>query len=53
MSHWRAITFALRLCWRRARTRRALRRLDASQLADIGRSEAQRRRECAKWFWQG
>jgi len=26
--------------------------LDAHLLADIGRSEAERRRECCKWFWQ-
>lgn len=38
---------------RRAATRRALRCLDAHALADIGLTEAERRRECAKWFWQG
>jgi uncharacterized protein YjiS (DUF1127 family) len=39
--------------WRRRHlTRRALRELDARRLADIGRTEAERRRECAKWFWQ-
>jgi uncharacterized protein YjiS (DUF1127 family) len=37
---------------RRAATRRDLRDLAAHQLVDIGRSEAERRRECAKWFWQ-
>jgi uncharacterized protein YjiS (DUF1127 family) len=37
---------------RRVRTRQQLRVLDAAQLDDIGRSEAERRRECAKWFWQ-
>jgi uncharacterized protein YjiS (DUF1127 family) len=42
----------LRLWWRRARTRRALRELDDRLLADIGRSEAERRCECAKRFWQ-
>jgi uncharacterized protein YjiS (DUF1127 family) len=36
----------------RAATRRALAYLDAQQLVDIGRSDAERRRECAKWFWQ-
>jgi uncharacterized protein YjiS (DUF1127 family) len=41
------------LLWlRRIATRRHLRELDAHQLADIGCSEAERRRECAKWFWQ-
>jgi uncharacterized protein YjiS (DUF1127 family) len=37
---------------RRARTRQHLREFDAEQLVDIGLSEAERRRECAKWFWQ-
>jgi uncharacterized protein YjiS (DUF1127 family) len=37
---------------RRIRTRQQLRVLDAAQLDDIGRSEAERRHECAKWFWQ-
>jgi uncharacterized protein YjiS (DUF1127 family) len=36
----------------RTRTRAALRELDARALADIGRSEAERQRECAKWFWE-
>jgi uncharacterized protein YjiS (DUF1127 family) len=36
----------------RMRTRAALRELDARALADIGRSEAERQRECAKWFWE-
>ncbi|MCC7016467.1 MAG: DUF1127 domain-containing protein [Rhodospirillales bacterium] len=37
--------------WRRRhRTRRALREIDAHRLADIGRADAERRRECAKWF---
>jgi uncharacterized protein YjiS (DUF1127 family) len=39
--------------WRtRMSTRAALRELDARLLADIGRTETERRRECAKWFWQ-
>jgi len=38
--------------FRRARTRRQLRALEAHRLADIGLSEAQRRREGVKWFWQ-
>ncbi len=46
------LTALLRLWWRRARTRRALRLLDDHLLVDIGRSEKERRRECAKWFWQ-
>jgi len=33
-------------------TRRHLRALDARLLADIGCAESDRRRECAKWFWQ-
>jgi uncharacterized protein YjiS (DUF1127 family) len=37
---------------RRARTRADLRELDAHRLADIGVTEAERARECAKWFWQ-
>lgn len=37
---------------RRAATRRALRELEPWQLADTGRTENERRRECAKWFWQ-
>jgi uncharacterized protein YjiS (DUF1127 family) len=36
----------------RSRTRRAFAELDARGLADIGLSESQRHRECAKWFWQ-
>ena len=38
---------------RRASTRRRLGELDARALADIGLTEGARRRECAKWFWQG
>jgi uncharacterized protein YjiS (DUF1127 family) len=37
---------------RRSRTRKALRDLDARQLADIGVSEPERAAECGKWFWQ-
>jgi uncharacterized protein YjiS (DUF1127 family) len=37
---------------RRMSTRAALRELDGHLLADIGRTEKERRRECAKWFWQ-
>ena len=37
---------------RRMRTRPSLRELDARALADIGLSEAERQRECARWFWQ-
>ncbi len=36
----------------RLKTRRRLRELDARLLADVGITEAERRRECAKWFWQ-
>jgi uncharacterized protein YjiS (DUF1127 family) len=41
-----------RLWLRRITTRGDLRDLDARQLADIGCSERERWRECAKWFWQ-
>lgn len=36
-----------------ARTRRQLAELDAHGLRDIGLSEADRRRECARPFWHG
>jgi uncharacterized protein YjiS (DUF1127 family) len=35
---------------RRMSTRAALRELEPRLLADIGRTEKERRRECAKWF---
>ncbi|QCK85806.1 DUF1127 domain-containing protein [Phreatobacter aquaticus] len=39
--------------WRERRdTRIHLGELEAHHLADIGLTEAERRRECAKWFWQ-
>lgn len=47
-----AVAGTLALWLRRMSTRRALRELDRRQLADIGRTEAERRVECAKWFWQ-
>jgi uncharacterized protein YjiS (DUF1127 family) len=37
---------------RRMSTRVALHELEPHLLADIGKTEKQRRRECAKWFWQ-
>ncbi len=37
----------------RARTRRALARLEDHELADIGMTHQQRDEELAKWFWQG
>jgi uncharacterized protein YjiS (DUF1127 family) len=37
---------------RRSRTRRQLSWLDSRQLRDVGITEADRRQECAKWFWQ-
>jgi len=44
---------ALGALWlRRIETRRDFRELGAEQLADVGRTEADRRRECSKWFWQ-
>jgi uncharacterized protein YjiS (DUF1127 family) len=36
----------------RSKTRRRLYELDARELDDIGLTELQRRRECAKRFWQ-
>jgi uncharacterized protein YjiS (DUF1127 family) len=38
--------------FRRLKTRRRLQELDARELADVGITERERRRECAKWFWQ-
>jgi uncharacterized protein YjiS (DUF1127 family) len=38
-----------RIWRRRAWTRGALQRLDPRELADIGRTEAERRSECVKW----
>lgn len=52
------LAFADALCDRlsrwliRARTRRRLAELEARELADIGLSEAERRRECRKPFWR-
>ncbi|HEX2113631.1 MAG TPA: DUF1127 domain-containing protein [Alphaproteobacteria bacterium] len=44
--------FALLSDWRwRRRTRRQLAQLDANGLKDIGLSECDRWRECAKPFW--
>jgi uncharacterized protein YjiS (DUF1127 family) len=44
---------ALLAAWRRrARSRRALARLGAHELRDIGISEAERWHECAKAFWR-
>jgi uncharacterized protein YjiS (DUF1127 family) len=42
----------LALWRRRHRSRIALRYLDARELDDIGLTEAERARECKKWFWQ-
>ena len=41
-----------RIWHRRSWTRRALQQLDARELADIVRTEAERKSEYAKWFWQ-
>jgi uncharacterized protein YjiS (DUF1127 family) len=49
---WRACAGTLSVWIRRAATRQALRELDDRLLADIGRTERDRRRECAKWFWR-
>jgi uncharacterized protein YjiS (DUF1127 family) len=43
----------LKLCARRARTRRQLRDLPAHLLRDIGIDDAARARESARWLWQG
>ena len=51
-NHWHACKSSLWVWWRRAKTRNALSSLDARLLSDIGRSEAECRRECSKWFWQ-
>ncbi|MDX1425513.1 MAG: DUF1127 domain-containing protein [Kiloniellales bacterium] len=48
----RASLTILRTWCLRRKTRRHLRGLDARLLADVGLSEADRARECAKWFWQ-
>ncbi|MBL8698645.1 MAG: DUF1127 domain-containing protein [Alphaproteobacteria bacterium] len=42
----------LRAWFHRATTRRQLRDLDARALADVGLTERERERECARWFWQ-
>ncbi len=42
----------LRCWWRRARTRRQLRALDARLLDDLGLTEDDRRCEGAKRFWE-
>jgi uncharacterized protein YjiS (DUF1127 family) len=47
-----AITAAMKIWLKRARTRRHLRDLDARQLRDVGLGAQARERECAKWFWQ-
>lgn len=46
------LSLPLRFWLRRLRTRTVLRELDARGLEDIGLSEDDRQRECAKWFWQ-
>jgi uncharacterized protein YjiS (DUF1127 family) len=50
---WRACAGTLSVWIGRATTRQALHELDDRLLADIGRTEPERRRECAKWFWHG
>jgi uncharacterized protein YjiS (DUF1127 family) len=51
-SLWAAIIVLLREWQQRSWTRRALSRLDDRALGDVGISREQRKRECAKWFWQ-
>ena len=54
LADWLATCFSQVWTWhRRSLTRRSLAQLDGAALIDIGRTEAERRRECAKWFWQG
>jgi uncharacterized protein YjiS (DUF1127 family) len=48
----RASLARARIWFRRLKTRRGLHELDARELDDIGLTERQRQRECAKWFWQ-
>ena len=48
----RASLARARIWFRRSKTRRRLRELDARALDDIGLTERQRQCECAKWFWQ-
>lgn len=48
----RAAAATLRTWHRRSRTRKELFRLDTPRLHDIGITEADRRQECSKWFWQ-
>jgi uncharacterized protein YjiS (DUF1127 family) len=47
-----AVRATAALWLRRIATRSRLGELDARQLEDIGCSEEERRRECAKRFWQ-
>jgi uncharacterized protein YjiS (DUF1127 family) len=47
-----AMTAAMKIWLRRARTRRHLLDFDARQLRDVGISKQAWERECAKWFWQ-
>jgi len=50
---WAPRLAGLILLWvRRHETRRALAKLDAERLADIGVGEAAARRECRKPFWR-
>ncbi len=50
---WLQLVTILSLWHRRMRTRAHLARLDEAGLRDIGMSEAERRAECARPFWQG
>jgi len=52
-ARWRACATTLSIWIRRSTTRRRLRELEGRLLEDIGRTELERRRECAKWFWRG
>ena len=49
----RAVCAVAALWFDRWQTRRHLAELASRDLADIGRTESERWRECAKWFWQG
>ena len=49
---YRRLYWLLALWLRRIHTRAVLRALDPHQLYDIGLSEKERDRECAKWWWE-
>lgn len=48
----RDVAVPLHTWLQRTRTRAVLRELDTRHLEDVGLSEIERQRECAKWFWE-